>query len=34
MAPHKGVEIVRAESLIYTWFGTPFFGIITIAISI
>jgi hypothetical protein len=34
MAPHKGVEIVRADSLIYTWLGTPFFGIITIPISI
>jgi hypothetical protein len=34
MAPHNGVEIVRADSLIYTWLGTPFFGIITIPISI
>jgi hypothetical protein len=21
--PHKGVEIVRADPLIYTWLGTP-----------
>jgi hypothetical protein len=34
MPLHKGVEIVRADSLIYTWLGTPFFGIITIPISI
>jgi hypothetical protein len=34
MPPHKGVEIVTAVPLIYTWLGTPFFGIITIAISI
>jgi hypothetical protein len=28
------VEIVRADPLIYTWLGTPFSRIITIAISI
>jgi hypothetical protein len=34
MPPDKGVEIVRADPLIYTWLGTPFSRIITIAISI
>src|SRR5918995_2477543 len=34
MPPHKGVEIVRADPLIYTWLGTPSFCIITIPISI
>jgi hypothetical protein len=34
MPPHKGVEIVTADPLIYTWLGTPFFGIITIPTSI
>jgi hypothetical protein len=34
MPPLKGVEIVTADPLIYTWLGTHFFGIITIPISI
>jgi hypothetical protein len=34
MPPDKGVEIVRADPLIYTWLGTPFSRIITIARSI
>jgi len=34
MPPYIRVEIVTGDPLIYTWLGTPFFGIITIPVSI